>query len=72
MITFVMMFWRPFCFFYDTCSDVVRGISCLPHPLIQKTCRLVKKTRLYSIIDEYMLTSVISWRPFRILHDNDI
>ena len=71
MITFVMMLWRPFCFFYDTCSNVVRGIACLPHPLIQKTCRLVKETRLYSIIDKYMLTSVISWRPFRILHDND-
>ena len=22
--------------FYDTCSDVVRGIVCLPHPLVQK------------------------------------
>ena len=43
MITFVIMLWRPFWFFYDTSSDVVRGIVCLPHSLIQKTCRLVKK-----------------------------
>ena len=42
MITFDMMLWRSFLLFYDTCSDVVRGIVCLPHPLIQKTCRLVK------------------------------
>ena len=42
MITFVMMLWRPFLLFSDTCSDVFRGIVCLPHPLIQKTCRLVK------------------------------
>ena len=26
MITFVMMLWRPFLLFYDTCSDVVRDI----------------------------------------------
>ena len=29
MITFVMMCWRPFLLFYDTCSDVVGGIVSL-------------------------------------------
>ena len=42
MITYVMKLWRPFLLFYDICSDIVRGIVCLPHPLIQKTCRLEK------------------------------
>ena len=41
MITFVMMLWRPFCF-YDTGSGSVRGIMSLPQPLIPKTCRLSK------------------------------
>ena len=63
MMTFVMMLWRPFWFFYDTYSDVVRGIVCLPHPLIPKTFWWNKLVSI-SIIDEYMLTSVISWRPF--------
>ena len=42
MITFSYDVMAAILIFHDTCSDVVRGIVCLPHPLIQKTCRLVK------------------------------
>ena len=72
MITFVMILWRPFWFFM---IHVVMSleVSCVYRiPWYRKHVVWWNKLVSTSIIDEYMLTSVISWRLFWTLHDNDV
>ena len=49
-----------------------RGIVCLAHPWFWKHVVWWNNVFSISIIDEDMLTSVILWRPFWFLNDNDV